>query len=333
MRRLTTFLATPAGRVARYLISLALLVVLAAQIDWAELTAARTQLSLPLIVAALVLVGLTFPIQAARWWLLLRAQQIPLSFHWSHVVTWIGQFYNAFLLGGIGGDAARVYYLLRDAATQRAAGLTTLVIDRATGLLLLFAVPAVALTARTGAFVAEPGLRWLFITASILTLGGIVFAIWLLRTDPGRWPAPLPRMLGPDRLATAARLLACVRATPGTHSATFLLGAAIWLLDFIAVWLLALAIGLPLPFLDTCIAMSVAYAATVLPISVGGHGVREGAFLGTLAALGLLATPAARDLAPLLALLVWVATVFWSLFGGLVVLAAPRLLPPRPTPT
>jgi uncharacterized membrane protein YbhN (UPF0104 family) len=125
MRRLTTFLATPAGRVARYLISLALLVVLAAQIDWAELTAARTQLSLPLLVAALVLVGLTFPIQAARWWLLLRAQQIPLSFHWSHVVTWIGQFYNAFLLGGIGGDAARVYYLLRDAATQRAAGLTT----------------------------------------------------------------------------------------------------------------------------------------------------------------------------------------------------------------
>jgi hypothetical protein len=74
--------------------------------------------------------------------------------------------------------------------------------------------------------------------------------------------------------------------------------------------------------------MSVAYAATVLPISVGGHGIREGAFLATLAALGLLASPAARDLAPLLALLVWVTTVFWSLIGGLVVLAASRLLPP-----
>jgi uncharacterized membrane protein YbhN (UPF0104 family) len=108
MRRLATFLATTTGRVVRYVISIALLGFLAAQIDWAELTAARTQLSLPLIVAALVLVGLTFPIQAARWWLLLRAQQIPLSFHWSHVVTWIGQFYNAFLLGGIGGDAGDV---------------------------------------------------------------------------------------------------------------------------------------------------------------------------------------------------------------------------------
>jgi hypothetical protein len=109
-----------------------------------------------------------------------------------------------------------------------------------------------------------------------------------------------------------------------------LLGAVIWLLDFIAVWLLARAIGLPLPFLETCIAMSVAYAATVLPISVGGHGIREGALLATLAAFGLLATVAAQNLAPLLALLVWAVTVFWSLFGGLVVLAAPRLLPPRP---
>jgi hypothetical protein len=41
MRRLATFLATTAGRVVRYGISLALLGFLAAQIDWAELTAAR----------------------------------------------------------------------------------------------------------------------------------------------------------------------------------------------------------------------------------------------------------------------------------------------------
>lgn len=337
MRRLSALLATPAGRVARYLISLTLLVFLAAQVDWAQLAAAHHRISLPLVTVALLLVGLTFPIQAARWWLLLRAQKVPLSFHWSHLVTWIGQFYNAFLLGGIGGDAARVYYLLRDAATQRAAGLATLVIDRATGLMLLFAIPAVALTARTGAWAAEPGLRGLFFTASALTLGSIIFAVWLLRTDPSRWPTPLRRIIGPARLATAAQLLACVRATPGLHAAAFLLGAVIWLLDFIAVWLLARAIGLPLPFLETCIAMSVAYAATVLPISVGGHGIREGAFLATLAAFGLLATDAAQNLAPLLALLVWAATVFWSLFGGLIVLAASRLLPPssaaaRPLP-
>jgi hypothetical protein len=74
--------------------------------------------------------------------------------------------------------------------------------------------------------------------------------------------------------------------------------------------------------------MSVAYAATALPISVGGHGVREGALLTTLATFGLLATPELHERGVLLALLVWATTIFWSLFGGLFVLAAPKILPP-----
>jgi uncharacterized membrane protein YbhN (UPF0104 family) len=102
---------------------------------------------------------------------------------------------------------------------------------------------------------------------------------------------------------------------------------AIWLLDFVAVWLLAQAVNLPLHFIDVTLAMSVAYASTILPISVGGHGIREGALLATLTALGALATPATQEQGLLLALLVWLSTIFWSLFGGLFSLAAPHLIP------
>ena len=329
MRRLTTLLATPAGRAARYLISLSLLWLLASQIDFNQLATLRGQFSLPLTTAAVLIAGITYPLHAWRWQLLLRAQGVPLSLHWAHVVTWIGQFYNAFLLGGIGGDAARVFYLVRDASAQRAAGFTTLVIDRAMGLVVLMALAAAALAARTATFAAEPRLRWLFFTAVGITLGSTIAAVILLCLEPARWPTSLRRLLGPDRLATAAQLLGCVRATPRTHAVAVALGGIIWTLDFIAAWLLARAIGLPLPFLETCIAMSVAYASTALPISVGGHGVREGALLATLAAFGLLSTPALHDRALLLALLVWATTVFWSLVGGLFVLAAPRLLPPK----
>ena len=328
MRRLTTLLATPAGRAARYLISLTLLWLLASRIDFAQLATLRGQFSLPLTVAAFLIAGITYPLHAWRWWLLLRAQGVPLTLHWAHIVTWIGQFYNAFLLGGIGGDAARVFYLVRDASAQRAGGFTTLIIDRAMGLVVLMALAAAALAARTATFAAEPRLRWLFFAAVGITVGSTLAALLLLRLPPGRWPAPLRRLLGPDRLATATQLLACVRTTPGTHTVALGLGGAIWILDFIAAWLLARAIGLPLPFLETCVAMSVAYASTALPISVGGHGVREGALLATLAAFDLLSTPAVHDRALLLALLVWATTVFWSLVGGLFVLAAPRLLPP-----
>ena len=103
---------------------------------------------------------------------------------------------------------------------------------------------------------------------------------------------------------------------------------AIWLLDFLSVWLLARSLGLPLPFIEVSLAMSVAYAATVLPVSVGGHGIREGALLAMLALLGLLPDDVSRQLALLLAVLVWATSVFWSLVGGAVLLLTRRSVPP-----
>jgi uncharacterized membrane protein YbhN (UPF0104 family) len=331
MRRLLAFLATPAGRAARYLISFALLVFLVRRADWALLSNLRGQFSLPLTLVALLLSGIVYPLHAWRWWLLLRAQGIPLSLHWTHVVTWIGQFYNAFLLGGIGGDAARVFYLLRDAPSQRAGGLATLVIDRAMGLIVLMALAAFALAAKTAALAAEPRLRWLFIAALTITIGGALASALLLAIAPSRWPAPLRSLLGPARIGALTELLARVRHAPREHIEAIFVSIAIWLIPFAAVWLLARAVGLPLPFLESCVAMSVAFAATALPISVGGHGVREGALLATLAAFGLLTTPAAHERAALLAVLVWATTVFWSLVGGLVLLVARRLLPATPS--
>jgi hypothetical protein len=67
----------------------------------------------------------------------------------------------------------------------------------------------------------------------------------------------------------------------------------------------------------------------VLPVSVGGHGIREGALLAMLALLGLLPDDASRQLALLLAVLVWATSVLWSLIGGAVLLLARRW---RPTP-
>jgi len=332
MRRLSALLATPAGRVARYMVSGALILWLVLQVDWSRLRAVRGEFSWPTILAALVLVGVTFPLQAWRWWLLLRAQNLPVSLHWAHAVTWIGQFYNAFLLGGLGGDAARVYYVVRDLPGRRAAGIATLLLDRIIGLIVLMAIAAAALAARPSALDASNQLRGLFLTAATVAFGGIFAAAALLRFDPNRWPVPIRRALGPDRLAGIAQLLAAMRAAPGAHVAAIAVSTAIWLLDFVATWLAARAVGLPLPFLETCVAMSVAYAVTFLPISVGGHGVREGAMLATLAAFGLLVAESAHERAILLALIVWATTVFWSLVGGVVVLAAPRLLPAVKTP-
>lgn len=331
MRSIFAFLQSRPGRILRYLVSLALLAAFVFAIDWGRLAATRGRFATDTVLWAALIAGVTYPLHGWRWWLLLRAQGLQVGLHWAHVVTWISQFYNSFLLGGLGGDAARVYYLCRDEPDRKPGGLAAIVLDRVMGLVVLMSLAVFALVAKAGVLAHEPGLRWIFIAAVAVTLGGAVAGGWMLATDPGRWPRWWQSLLRPRGLATVTELLSGIRSAKSDHVLALVISYAIWLLDIVAIWLLARAVGLDLPFLETCIAVSVAYAATALPISVGGHGVREGAFLSVLGIFGLI-SGAAADPALLLAILIWAITILWSLVGGLVLLAAGRLLPPlRPS--
>ncbi len=324
MRRLLTLLDTPAGRAARYLFSALLVGMLVWSIDWHQFTALRGRFDLGPVLLATLIAGVTFPLHAWRWWLLLRAQGLTLSVHWAHVVTWIGNFYNAFLLGGLGGDAARAFYVCRDASAHQAAGLAATFLDRVLGLVVLLSLAAITLLLKLETVARHPELRLLLFICAALSLASLLVFVVFFR----RPPAWLATRLGPTRTATLTDILLRVRSSPSTLLAALASSYAIWLLDFLSVWLLARSLGLPLPFIEVSLAMSVAYAATVLPVSVGGHGIREGALLGMLALLGLLPTDDTRQLALLLAVLVWAVSVVWSLFGGAFLLFARRWRPP-----
>jgi glycosyltransferase 2 family protein len=330
MRRFLAFLDSPPGRFARYAVSVTLVAGFIWSVDWSELRQTQGRFELTPALIAFLLAGIAYPLHAWRWWLLMRAQGLTLTLPWAHWVTWISQFYNAFLLGGLGGDVARVFYVCRDEPARKTAGLATIVIDRVMGLVVLMSLAVIALVTKAGALAREPGLRWVFLVALLLSAGGVLGAALLLRVTPDRWPRVIRRPLGERRLGQIADLLTRTRATGRAHFLALVASYAIWLLDIASVWLLARAVGLPLPLLETCIAVAVAYAVTALPISVGGHGVREGALLAMLGLFALLPENAAgRDAGLLLAVLVWATTVVWSLVGGLAVLSARRLLPVR----
>lgn len=324
-RRFLAFLDTAAGRAARYTFSALLVAALVGSVNWSQFADLRGQFTyMPVTLAALV-AGVTFPLHAWRWWLLLRAQGVTLTLRWAHVVTWIGNFYNAFLLGGLGGDAAKAFYVCRDAPSRAPAGLAATVLDRVLGLIVLLSIAGLTLLLKLDAVSRHAELRFLLGLCAALSLASLVVFLVACRRTP-HW---LARWLGETRTATIADILQRTASARGALIAALALSYLIWWLDFVSVWLLARSIGFPLPFIEVSLAMSVAYAATVLPVSVGGHGIREGAMLGTFALLGLLPNDDARQHALLLAVLIWAIGVLWSLVGGLVLLFY-RL---RPTPT
>jgi uncharacterized membrane protein YbhN (UPF0104 family) len=323
MRRLLALLETTPGRILRYAFSVLLVAAFAWQVDWRQFASLPGQFAPAPAVLGALSAGILFPLHAWRWWLLLRSQGLALSLHWAHVVTWIGNFYNAFLLGSLGGDAAKAFYVCRDAPTRQAAGLAATLLDRIMGLVVLVNMAAAGLLLKLDLVASHPDLRLLLILSiAVFVTGGVGFVILCRR--PPDW---IVRRLGATHAASLADILQRASTARGAMIAALAMSYVIWFLDFLAVWLLARSVGLPLPFLDVCLAVSIAYAATVLPVSVGGHGVREGTLLAMLTLMGFLPDAETRQHALLLAVLFWGVSVLWSLVGGGVLLGARRWRP------
>lgn len=301
------------GTVLRYACTLALLAWVAGQVDWTrfgDMRGINTSLAWP----AALLAGAAYPLQAWRWHVLLRALAIAPPTRWVHGVFWIGQFYSSFLPGGVASDAIRLVHLWRLEPARKPAGAASLLADRVLGLAALLALATVALGLHlTSAEHAGQLGPILFVSAAscVLLLGACWSAV---RT---RWWEPLSRrLLGADRAAALHDAAIALGAHRGAMTAAAVLSLLVWLIDFAALWLLARAVGLDVGVLDMTVAATAAYVAATLPISIGGHGVREASLVGTLVLLGL--TSADDGAAAMLAVAFWSVTVGWSLVGGLV---------------
>jgi uncharacterized protein (TIRG00374 family) len=85
---------------------------------------------------------------AVRWYILLRVQNIHLSFPRLSGLFLIGMFYNQFLPGGTGGDIIKSYLLLKETGGRKAGPLLAVVFDRLIGLVALVTITATLVSLR-----------------------------------------------------------------------------------------------------------------------------------------------------------------------------------------
>lgn len=298
----------------RYGVSLALLGWVATQVPWSDLRGLAA-LDLRLAAAAVLAAGIAYPLQAWRWQRLLAAQGVPARPARVHALFWIGNFYNSFLPGGVAGDGVRLAALWRDHPEHAAGAVASVAADRLIGLaaLLVLAVLALGAQLATGGGAGQLELLLYASAAALVVVAGLALAA----AHGTGWERPLGRWLGAERAAALRRAAATLAADHGTLLAAAGLSVAVWMLDFAALWLLAQAVGLAAGALPLVVAAAAAYVAAALPISVGGHGVREGTLVVVLGWLGVAAT----DPVLLLAFAFWCLNAGWSAAGALALLA------------
>ncbi len=82
----------------------------------------------------------TLGLQFTRWYLLVRALDLPFTPRNALRLGLIGYYYNTFLPGSIGGDFVKSYFIAKEQPDRKAAAVATVLVDRLLGLfgLLLF---------------------------------------------------------------------------------------------------------------------------------------------------------------------------------------------------
>jgi uncharacterized protein (TIRG00374 family) len=215
------------------------------------------------------LLMLIFPI--IRWWVLLRAVDLPISFGEALRVSLMGAAANLFVPGGLGIDGVRIVHFRRK--TDVVALTSTIVVDRLLGLLGLaslafaFGLP-ILIDSDT-----DMGNR-LLLTCAGVTLVLLVFTAMVLGVLPTRWLGFCRRIRLLDRFASALR---------GFRGKTTALGIGVLLsvlghmcVGFAACAALA-ALVLPVHLAPVLAVTPLVTLAKSIPLSPMGIGISESA--------------------------------------------------------
>lgn len=279
----------------------------------------------PWFVVAVVFYFLSPVFGAVRWRMLLGVQGIRLSVLDAWRLTYIGFFFNTFMLGVTGGDVIKAYYAAKVTHHRKAEVVTTVFLDRVIGILALalLCLGAIAF-AWTNPDVAE-ARRVIVFFLGTAALGALVFYSHrirrLLRIDALLERLPLGQLL--KRLNDA---VFAYRYHPLKLVASVLLSWGAHVTSIASTYCCARAMGLDdAQWHGFLIYMPVVWIVAAMLPSVGALGVIEAGFQRyfSLTVLGVATTFEAGVMALILALLFRAAMFAAVLPGGLLNILSP----------
>lgn len=281
--------ATPRQRyilLLKITVSTALLVVLAHRLDLISIARQLGQLPLGFVLVVLAFYAALQWLSCLRWQLVLETAGHYLRTPPLLSSYFAGMFLNMVLPGAVGGDAYRVFQLARHTRDSEAA-LVSVFLERFTGLAALSALSLMGLV---------PALqlieRWDLVLICVGSVAALVGGV-MLSVSPRLLHLALPLLrrlrlaaLG-DRLAKIQQLL---RQFAGDAKALFwAIGLSLGLQLAIVYYhfVVAQQLNLGISYLELLVFIPIVVVITLLPISLGGLGLKEGLWIYLLGQVGV----------------------------------------------
>src|SRR3954452_2773041 len=257
-------------------VSIVLLVVLFSRIDVAQLWQTARLALLPWLIAAIAVFGTSTLAAAWRWNLLLKAQHIEITLRSLLGSFLVATYFNNFLPSNIGGDFIRISDTARHTNSKTLAT-TVVLMDRILGLIALVFVAALGATAIGRLHHAAAPIWPAWLGAASLAGAAATTPAVFAPAGFGKLLRPLtvfhPEWVG-DRISTLTGALAKFGAEPGALAGAFAGAIAVQGALVLYYFAVAYALHLHVAFFDLAVVIPVSFIVQLLPVSIGGFGVR-----------------------------------------------------------
>ncbi|SHF90833.1 hypothetical protein SAMN05444483_103191 [Salegentibacter echinorum] len=279
--------------VLKIVLSIGLVAYLIFNIDLSKVYLIEIDVLPPFLVAILITL-LSLGLMSLRWKILIANFLTP-AFSIKKLFNFymIGAFFNIFLPGSIGGDVVRTQRISKNKSISIKAATGVTLLERICGiygLLILISFSLFFMTYPKGLNFHEFLPIWIFKSSPVIILSCIPLFKWLLVKFNFHTTYPfIIKVIGISLMAQMG--------------------------DISIAYILNQYFNLGIPFSAFIFIMPLVYIATVLPISFGGLGVREGVFSGILMLYGV-----DVSIAILISLLMYLIKVVVGIIGYIIYL-------------
>jgi uncharacterized protein (TIRG00374 family) len=297
----------------QWLVAASALFLIVKQIDFNNFSKVIKDADLRFLAAAYLAALLGFLPAALRWKKLIDITGLNYSLFSTYRFYIIGSFFGLAMPGSIGGDGARIWLCNRDSKIGVAMVTATVLVERTMGVIALFLILSAGV-------IINPAPGGFDINIFVLSMAGLGVLSVILAPHIIRYIAKQknPFVKNNSHISNLINKIV-TQLEPikdvSLYQLLYVLILSIFfqLFDILVTYLLSCALNIKISFFVLFVAMPIVYLVTVLPISPGGLGVREGALMFVLGQFSVI-----PDLSAILALAVFFNRVLIAITGGVI---------------
>lgn len=290
-------------------VSTGIILFILQRIDLKYLTAKLLSMQWSYLMVCFPLFFLGEILHALRWKMLLKCKSIEVSILRLIYFNFVGLFFNLSLPSAIGGDVVRIYQMSTYSQNTSEA-VASVIMDRGVGFFSLLCVAPIMVIFRT-----KQMETFAFFSPIVLlsfTAMAAIFIFFRLKEPMQKWSSANKNKFY-KKITHYYNVFDAYRSHKKIILLAMFISLGMIFLGIVITYIISHGLGLDFPMAYFIIFVPIIILITMIPISIHGLGLREGAFLFFFTKAGLSAPEALS-----ISLVSYVLTLIFGMIGGMV---------------